>query len=1062
MTHHGAGAMDPFVARLAELCRSHRTAVKWVLVPSHALGWTLGERLVLGGTPWANLRFTPLFDIALRMAAPFLVERGIEPATDRLGPALVMRLLLDLPASVPAYFRGLGEQPRMAEALWATLGELRMAGLGPGDLRPPAFASPAKHAELVALLGAYEAYLAGEGLADAAAVYREALAHPDVCPVLPGELLVELPGIAWRPLERRLLEALPATRVEVAAPCLPGLAVPRRLASSGTPAGGTAPPPVTTDSSRLAYLMAPGEMPLGGQPGAGAAAAGAGDAADHAAGAADPAGDAAAGTDGTLLLFRAGGREAEVEEVFRRILAAGVALDRVEIACAPDEYPALIWEKAQRHGWPVTVGPGVPITVTRPARALLAFGAWVEEGFPAAGLRRLLQSGAVRVLDGGPSAGQAARLLAASGATWGRQTYAAALAALAASCRQRSGDPEQEEAARARLAQRADHAGRLAAWIEQLLALAPAADAAGRVRLAEVVAGARAFVERVAARASELDGEAAVVLGEALEELGALGDLARPLGQALALVRHRVEQLTAGGDRARPGHLHVAPLREAGRAGRPWTFVVGLEEGRVFPAVVEDPVLLDAERAAISPALPTSGDRAGESLHAVVSRLAVLGGHVTLSFSCHDPRQHREAFPSWLMLQALRVLRPGRDWTYQDLDRALGEPASLVPGRAGAALADDGWWLAGLRGVGRRALPAVHAAFPWLAGGERAEAERDSAVFTPWDGLVPEAAAVLDPRRSGQPVAATVLEGLARCPFRHFLERGLDLRALEEAEPDRDHWLDPATRGHLLHELYAAILREARDRGRPPDPGRDGPRLRRLAEERLAAHRELMPPPSEAVFDRERREILNDLDLFLQLETGQPGRTPVGLEVGFGSRATEGEPLARVEPVTVDLGPGLRFRLAGRIDRIDRVGEGLYEVIDYKTGWWRPAEYEGTFRGGRLLQHALYRLAATELLRPSDPKARVAGSGYALPTVRGRGQRVVKAAEPARLAAVLHDLFEVLAAGAFVHTPDAAEDCRYCEMGPACGPRAAERAGVKLAGADNAVLDPYRRLGRHE
>ena len=33
-------------------------------------------------------------------------------------------------------------------------------------------------------------------------------------------------------------------------------------------------------------------------------------------------------------LFHAGGREAEIEEVFRRILAAAVPLDQVEIACA--------------------------------------------------------------------------------------------------------------------------------------------------------------------------------------------------------------------------------------------------------------------------------------------------------------------------------------------------------------------------------------------------------------------------------------------------------------------------------------------------------------------------------------------------------------------------------------------------------------------------------------------------------------------------------------------------------------------------------------------------------
>ena len=41
-------------------------------------------------------------------------------------------------------------------------------------------------------------------------------------------------------------------------------------------------------------------------------------------------------------LFHAGGREAEIEEVFRRILATGAPLDQVEIACASDTHIALV------------------------------------------------------------------------------------------------------------------------------------------------------------------------------------------------------------------------------------------------------------------------------------------------------------------------------------------------------------------------------------------------------------------------------------------------------------------------------------------------------------------------------------------------------------------------------------------------------------------------------------------------------------------------------------------------------------------------------------------------
>ena len=77
--------MDPFVEQLSALCREHVTRNKWVFVPSHALGHTLGERIALGGTNWLNLRFVTPLDVALRMGAPFLVERGLlgDSALDR-------------------------------------------------------------------------------------------------------------------------------------------------------------------------------------------------------------------------------------------------------------------------------------------------------------------------------------------------------------------------------------------------------------------------------------------------------------------------------------------------------------------------------------------------------------------------------------------------------------------------------------------------------------------------------------------------------------------------------------------------------------------------------------------------------------------------------------------------------------------------------------------------------------------------------------------------------------------------------------------------------------------
>jgi len=187
----------------------------------------------------------------------------------------------------------------------------------------------------------------------------------------------------------------------------------------------------------------------------------------------------------------------------------------------------------------------------------------------------------------------------------------------------------------------------------------------------------------------------------------------------------------------------------------------------------------------------------------------------------------------------------------------------------------------------------------------------------------------------------------------------------------------------------------------------------------------------------------------------------VGLEVSFRAGTAEGELLAQADPVTLDLGAGLHFRLRGRIDRLDRLPDGTVEVVDYKTGRYRPDDWAGTFAGGRVLQHALYALAARQLLRGQYPQARVTSSTYYFPTVRGQGQRVPRPqADPGAVAAVVRDLFGLLAGGTFLHTANE-RDCRYCEFHRACGRDPVARAARKLDNAANAALTAYRGLADH-
>src|SRR6185295_11478995 len=232
----------------------------------------------------------------------------------------------------------------------------------------------------------------------------------------------ELPDANWNPLQKALLDGLPGERLTPRTLDLPGVSVPRRLVSARTEQLKAEP-----KASPLAFLMTPAVV------------------------------ETSSGLKPEIQLFHAGGREAEIEEVFRRILTAGVALDQVEIACTSDAHLALVWEKALRHSWPVTLGAGIPATFTRPGRALLGLCDWIETEFSAGHLRRLLQSGDLRVEEHeGFTAGQAARVLTRAEAGWGRATYGLALGRLHKSYESRATDLEESDTDRADAREKAE------------------------------------------------------------------------------------------------------------------------------------------------------------------------------------------------------------------------------------------------------------------------------------------------------------------------------------------------------------------------------------------------------------------------------------------------------------------------------------------------------------------------------------------------------------------------------------------------------------------------------
>jgi RecB family exonuclease len=155
--------------------------------------------------------------------------------------------------------------------------------------------------------------------------------------------------------------------------------------------------------------------------------------------------------------------------------------------------------------------------------------------------------------------------------------------------------------------------------------------------------------------------------------------------------------------------------------------------------------------------------------------------------------------------------------------------------------------------------------------------------------------------------------------------------------------------------------------------------------------------------------------------------------------------------------------LRGRIDRINQLADGSYEIVDYKTGkFWRKG-LKGMFAQGTRLQHALYSIAAQWLLTARGEKnAEIRHAAYLFPTERGWYQRFdIPQDGGKKVLGVLNDLCDVIEAGAFVHAEES-ESCKWCEFSAACGREPFGCSSTKLASPTTVALGSFRRLKEHE
>jgi CRISPR/Cas system-associated exonuclease Cas4 (RecB family) len=999
------------VQSLVKVTEAHPLEHKLLIVPHATYGRELLATLARWRGNWVGWEALTLVQMAHELALVPLSEAGLRPASEIELRVLLREAVQSAAGGAESRFAHWAAQggSSLSQSLFRTISELRESQVRASDLLARA-GTESLGAFLASVLAEYERLLDTLRLADPAGVFLAALgAFDNEAPyALPGQVFF-VPELTARGLARRLVERLLSRGAQVLATDLPRGRVPP--ASLAATAVSPANQPASTGDSLLAWCTAL-DLPVAGV-----------------------AGDAHLSLD----FFSAATPSDEIREVLRRTIGEGWHWHQVEIAAVdPERYGVVLDAVAQQLGLPVTMLHGIPLGRTRLGGLLERWFVWLEQELPDRILRELLEADELSLPPGSPSGTWVAAELRKRKVGRGLDRYRSTVQALRQSLdstalggEERWGEVEGEEReveVQARLA--------LAVVLEKLIAVLPQEARDGRsgdeVSIAELARATARWLELL-----RLDGpeEKRLLsrLKARLDQLCFLAGRPLPFARAVQEVRAALSGMrywpTASSEKgsglSTGGALHFTGVEYAGASGRPRVFVVGLDAHSVSNQESGDPFLGDKLRQLLFGELALDQARRAETVFARVAGLARLRGQVTLSYARRCPQDGRLSAPAPLLLQAFRLAKGDPKLGYAELEEALVPVASPVPGPGAACLDERDLWLAAIgRGpVLLNATPQIRERFPGLARGLEALQALEEAQLTFYHGWVPAAGSPAQHLlKNDRQVSASELERLARCPLSWFYRYLLRLRQPEDVNFELGAWLDPLTRGSLLHQVFEEFGRRFRGREHLLELQEAEDELRSILEDVAERQREALPPPNELVWEREYAALERAALSFLHAERRAAGLDDAlrwyEVEVQFGGD----------RPARVRLPSGRVLALRGRIDRIDLLPDGRARIVDYKTGspdrYWKDRD---SFHGGRRLQPVVYGAAVESALgyRVDSFEYLFFSPESETDSVVYRRQELEKGIETLEL------ILSYGEGGAFVPSDDP-NDCRLCDYRLIC------------------------------
>ncbi|WP_077617426.1 PD-(D/E)XK nuclease family protein [Bacillus sinesaloumensis] len=706
----------------------------------------------------------------------------------------------------------------------------------------------------------------------------------------------------------------------------------------------------------------------------------------------------------TLSLFTAKTEEMELKEVLFRTKEKGIKFDEAAIYySASPRYVTAMYHLAERLQIPVTFGEGIPIGFTTPGKLVSGILEWMKEFYSVQVFLKLLQENLIDLGEDAPTKAKMAAMLRGANIGWGQERYLSQLKMKIAELND-SGDRVQEYQ-----------------WLLKLFTTMfkhmPNLQRDGTIVYRDLLKTIQFLLHNYCRVSSGFDHAAKEALLDRVESLLPYANDVIP--EPYQKVNDDLLSIRTGKSRPRPGFLHMSTYKEGIFMNREHLFIVGLDNQRFPGKSGEDPLLLDTERKKLGRLLPLEGEKSNRDLYMMLQLFASSANkEITVSYCRFSINENRAVTPSYLFLQCYRIHTGDVSVDFQTLRQKVPIADRKLP------LERGDWWTHKITNTQYGLLDdSLVSEFANVKRGLQAEKMRLDPAFTVYEGKIESDTTDFDPRKNHDlMISAGKLEKIAKCPYAFFLGNVLRLRVNEEITYDSSKWLDAKTRGTLLHEIFESYYKEIKARKERPSYGNHLELLTKLAKDKLKYVKTLIPPPNARTERLESEEIIESCETFLRIEEeNSAAGEPLYFEYSFGEDS----------PAVIEL-PSGNVRVRGIIDRVDRLPDGTYHIIDYKTGSSWGYKTKEFFKGGRQLQHLLYTLAIEAHLGIEE--GTVKQSSYLFPTKKGAGKRFVREQEETTRTNgkdIVDKLLSIVEHGHFTMTDDENE-CTFCEFKTIC------------------------------